>query len=185
MKDLWRAPKLAVFTSLFLSSWASLMAQVGGESCLQYRIPRFNYWVGKIRWKWDRLPTPALQGFLCGSAGKEPACNVGDLDLIPGLGRSPGGGHGNPLQYSCLENPRGLRSQAGYSPGGCKQSDKTERPSACNKSTPYPKEYLMIRMCNAISDLSCYIVVIYKTWTPEHAILANLLSPHRALQSIE
>ena len=103
------------------------------------------------------------KGFPGGSEGKEPACNVGDLDLIPGLGRSPGGGHGNPLQYSCLENPRGLRSQAGYSPWGCKQSDKTERPSTCNKSTPYPKEYLMIRMCNAISDLSCYIVVIYKT----------------------
>ena len=36
--------------------------------------------------------------------GKESSCNVGDLGLIPGLGRSPGGGHGNPLQYSCLEN---------------------------------------------------------------------------------
>ena len=44
-------------------------------------------------------------GFLGGSDGKESACNVGDLDLIPGLRRSPGGGHGNPLQYSCLENP--------------------------------------------------------------------------------
>ena len=39
-----------------------------------------------------------------------------DLDSIPGLGRSPGGGHGNPLQYSCLENPHGQRYQAGYSP---------------------------------------------------------------------
>ena len=39
-----------------------------------------------------------------GSDGKESACNVGDLDLIPGLGRSPGGGHGNPL-HSCLGNP--------------------------------------------------------------------------------
>ena len=39
------------------------------------------------------------------SDGKESACNAGDLGLIPGLGRSPGGGHGNPLQYSCLENP--------------------------------------------------------------------------------
>ena len=39
-----------------------------------------------------------------GPDGKESACNVGDLGLIPGLGRSPGGGHGNPLQYSCLEN---------------------------------------------------------------------------------
>ena len=42
-------------------------------------------------------------GFLGSSAGKELACNVGDLGLIPGVGRSPGGGHGNPLQYSCLE----------------------------------------------------------------------------------
>ena len=39
------------------------------------------------------------------SVGKESACNVGDLGLIPGLGRSPGEGNGNPLQYSCLENP--------------------------------------------------------------------------------
>ena len=38
--------------------------------------------------------------------GKESACHVGDLGLIPGLGRSPGGEHGNPLQYSCLENPK-------------------------------------------------------------------------------
>ena len=40
-----------------------------------------------------------------GSDGKEYICNEGDLGLIPGLGRSPGEGHGNPLQYSCLENP--------------------------------------------------------------------------------
>ena len=38
-----------------------------------------------------------------GSDGKEPACNVGDLALIPGSGISPGEGNGNPLQYSCLE----------------------------------------------------------------------------------
>ena len=38
-------------------------------------------------------------------SGKEPTCQAGDTGLIPGLGRSPGGGHGNPLQYSCLENP--------------------------------------------------------------------------------
>ena len=43
-------------------------------------------------------------GFRGGSAGKESACNVGDLGLIPGLGRSPGEGKGRPLQYSCLEN---------------------------------------------------------------------------------
>ena len=40
-----------------------------------------------------------------GSDGKESACNAGDLDSIPGLGKSPRAGHGNPLQYSCLENP--------------------------------------------------------------------------------
>ena len=40
-----------------------------------------------------------------GSDSKEPAFNAGDLDLIPGSGRSPGEGNGNPLQYSCLGNP--------------------------------------------------------------------------------
>jgi len=43
-------------------------------------------------------------GFPVGSVGKKSSCNSGDLGLIPGLGSSPGGGHGNPLQYSCLEN---------------------------------------------------------------------------------
>ena len=54
-------------------------------------------------------------GFPGGSDGKESTCNAGDLGSIPGLGRSPGGGHGNPLQYSCLENPHGQRSLVGYS----------------------------------------------------------------------
>ena len=46
----------------------------------------------------------ACIGFPGGSVGKEFICNVGDLDSIPGSGRSPGEGNGNPLQYSCLEN---------------------------------------------------------------------------------
>ena len=46
----------------------------------------------------------------CRSDGKESACNAGDLGLIPGLGRSPGGGHGNPFHSSCLENLHGQRS---------------------------------------------------------------------------
>ena len=49
----------------------------------------------------------SILGFPCGSPGKESACNVGDLGSVPGMGRSPGGGHGNPLQYLCLENPHG------------------------------------------------------------------------------
>ena len=44
------------------------------------------------------------KGFPDGSDGKESACSVGDLGLIPGLGRPPGEGNGSPLQYSCLEN---------------------------------------------------------------------------------
>ena len=48
-----------------------------------------------------------------GSDGKESACNAGDPGPVSGLGRSPGGGHGNPLQYSGLENPHGQGSWAG------------------------------------------------------------------------
>ena len=53
----------------------------------------------------DGLPPPLFLGFPGGSDSREPTCNGGDLGSIPGLGRSPGGGHGNPLLYSCLENP--------------------------------------------------------------------------------
>ena len=58
----------------------------------------------KICWRRDRLPTPVFLSFPCGSAGKESACNVGDLGSIPGLGTSPGEGKGYTLQYSGLEN---------------------------------------------------------------------------------
>ena len=63
------------------------------------------------------------------------ACNAGDLGLIPGVGRPPGGGHGNPLQCSHLENPHGPRNLAGYSLWGCKESDTTERLSTAQHST--------------------------------------------------
>ena len=55
-----------------------------------------------------------------------PAINAGDLGLIPGLGRSPGGRHGNTFQYSYLKNPHGQRSLVGFSPWGPKESDMTE-----------------------------------------------------------
>ena len=74
-------------------------------------------------------------GFPSSSNGKESTCNVGDLGSIPGLGRSPGGGHGDPLKYSCLENPHGQRSLAGYSPWGCKESDRTELLRTAQHST--------------------------------------------------
>ena len=66
--------------------------------------------------------------------GKESACNVGDLGSIAGLGRSPGGGHGNPLQYLAWRSPW-TEELAGYSPWGQKESDTTERLSAAQHST--------------------------------------------------
>ena len=60
---------------------------------------------------------------------KNPPTNAGDMrDLgsIPGLGRSPGGGHGNPLHYSCLENPHGQRSLVGYRPQCHKELETNE-----------------------------------------------------------
>ena len=73
-----------------------------------------------------------------GSDGKESACNTVDPCSIPGLGRSPGGGHGNPLQYSCLEKPHGQRILAGNSPWDCKELDMTERLStACSTGQLY------------------------------------------------
>ena len=65
-------------------------------------------------------------GFPGGSVDKESACNVGDLGLILGSGRSPGGEDGNPIQYSCMENPHGQRSLADCSTWGPKESDTTE-----------------------------------------------------------
>ena len=69
------------------------------------------------------------KGFPDGIVIKNPPANAGDTrdaGSIPELGSSPGRGHGNPLQYSCLENPHGQRSLAGYSPRGRKESDTTE-----------------------------------------------------------
>ena len=65
-------------------------------------------------------------GFPGGSAVKNQPANAGDVGLIPGLGRSPGGGHGNPLQYSCLGNPHGQRSLVGCSLWSLRDSDTTE-----------------------------------------------------------
>ena len=69
----------------------------------------------------DRLPTPVFLGFPGGSAGKEYACNAGDLGLIPGLGRSPGEGNGLPTPVFWPGEIHGL-----YSPRGHKESGMTE-----------------------------------------------------------
>ena len=118
-----------------LKLWASLVAQLV-KNLPAIRRTQFDSRVGKIHWRRDRLPNPVFLGFPSGSDGKESICNAGDLDSTPGLGRSPRGGHGNLLQYSCLENPHGQRSLVGSfvggflvgsSPWGRKESDMTER----------------------------------------------------------
>ena len=83
---------------------ASLIAQLVKNPPAIQETP-VQFLGGKIRWRRRyRLPTPVLLGFPHGSAGKESTCYVGDLGLIPGLGRSPGEEKGYPLQYSGLEN---------------------------------------------------------------------------------
>ena len=79
-----------------------------------------NFFYVCLFWVW---------GFSGGTVGKEYTCSAGDAGdggLIPGSGRSPEGGHGNPFQYSCLENSHGQRSLVGYSPWGRKELNTTE-----------------------------------------------------------
>ena len=85
-------------------------------------------------------------GFPGGSDGKESACYEGALGLIPELGRSPGGGHGNPLQYSYLENPHGQRSLAWHGSRGHKVLDTTEQLST-TYSFLYTSTYSILHTC--------------------------------------
>ena len=81
-------------------------------SCLENPMDRKAWWTAvqgvtssQTQLNNTHTHTHTLIVFPGGSAGKESACNAGDLGSIPGLGRSPGAGNDNPLQYSCLENP--------------------------------------------------------------------------------
>ena len=69
------------------------------------------------------------ESFAGGASVKNSPADIRDIrdaSSTPVSGRSPGGGHGNSLQYSCLENPHGLRGLAGYNPQGHKELDMTE-----------------------------------------------------------
>ena len=118
--------------------WVSVQnAGEGNGNPLQYSCPENPrdggacwaavYGVAQSRTRLKRLGSKQeQQGFPSGSDGKESACSVGDLGSIRGLGRSPGGWHGNPFQCSFLENPHGQRSLLGYSPRGHKESNTIE-----------------------------------------------------------
>ena len=80
--------------------------------------PEFSFLI----WDSKKWVSSIPKGFSCGSAGKESACSVGGLDLISRLERSSGGGHGNPLQNSYLENPHGQKRMADH-----KELDTTEK----------------------------------------------------------
>ena len=81
---------------------------------------------------------------------KKSTCNVGDLSLNPGLGRSPGGGHGNPFQYSRQENRHGWKSLVGYSPWGCKESDMTEQLSTAQHKAELNFGFTSFWKCHSI-----------------------------------
>ena len=107
---------------------AVMVGSIDAELCtwrnLGYREPAIGY---------TQIYNPA-EGFPGGSAGKESSCNVGDLGLIPGLGRSPGEGNGYPLPPVFQPGEfHGL-----YSPWGRKQSDTTKRLSYMSQSVVGP-----------------------------------------------
>ena len=80
----------------------------------------FDSWVGRIHWKRNKLPTAVLLGFSCDSAGKESACNAGDLSLIPWAGKTLWRRERLPTPVSWPGEFHGL-----YTPCGHKESDTT------------------------------------------------------------
>ena len=114
-----------------MSGWAFQVAQLI-KNLPAMQETWFDSWVGQFPWRRDRLPTPVFLGFPGGSDSEESACNAGDLGSIPGLGRSPVEGQGNPFQYSCLDNPHGQRSLAASCLWHHKKSDTTECLSTVN-----------------------------------------------------
>ena len=111
----------------------------GKESACQFRRHkrwRFNFWVGKIPWRRDWLPTPVFLGFPGGSAGKESTCNAGDLGLIPGLGRSPGEGKGYPSSILAWRIPWTVIIH------GAAESDTTEQFSLSLRTKKVKQQFL-------------------------------------------
>ena len=88
---------------MYIVTWASLIAQLVKNLPALQETP-VQFLGQEDPWRRDRLLTPIFMDFPGGSDGKESTCNVGDLGSIPGLGRSPSEGNGDPLHYSGLEH---------------------------------------------------------------------------------
>ena len=102
-----------------------------------------------------RLEQPSSSSSSNGSVGKESACNAGDIGdagLIPGLGRAPGEGNSNLLQYSCLENPMDRvfpgKPLAGHSPKGLKESDTTRHTGMLSLGPEYSSRAPGLSSCS-------------------------------------
>ena len=116
-------------------------------------------------------------GFPGGSDCEESTCNVRDLGLIPGLGRSPGGGHGNPLQYSCLENPHGLRSLLGHM-GSQRVGHNLTYSSICEKDflrSYIQNEAFLIIQVREVPSASSWKYLLYLPDTYCHLNATDLL----------
>ena len=114
-------PSLTFPRILDFQSWKNLKVQNVSQS---FSSPWSDENRGfEFRQDWVQIPN---LGFPDGSDSKESASNAGDPGSIAGSRRSPWKGNGNPLQYSCLENPHEQRSLPGYSPWGRKESFMTE-----------------------------------------------------------
>ena len=127
----------------------------------------------------------SLKDFPDDSDGKETTCTVGDLGSIPGLGRSPGGGHGNTLQYSCLENPHRQRSLVGYSPWAHKELDMTERASTAHSISHLKHFFWMINGAQTTNPSftfpSNYYIVYYNQRGWQEFPQPHLLTPYNML----
>ena len=128
------------------------------------------YDIFNLQWVyWDITPS---QGFPGGSEIKNPPANEGDLGSIPGLGRSPGEGNGNPFQYSCLGNPVDREAWWATAHGVTKESDMTQR---LNNNHPIMNEgksvflFLARRGRNKPQPLSPFI----KKLTPRLSLLTR------------
>ena len=133
-REAWHADVHGVVQSqTWLSDWTELIFVTG---CYYQGLKESNQeWANMPCYTWYSMiilnyfvwfSYMTALGFPCGLDGKASTWNVEDPGSIPALGIFPGGGHGNPLWYSCLEYPQGHKSLVGYSPWGHKKLDMTE-----------------------------------------------------------